>query len=255
MPSPIGKTFAPSLHPALELIYLATLQPEQASQSLRKLLLANRNYFDSLPENSFKVVLNIHGDTTYESLGCVRYIPLLDQIYASIEIKRDCGYSFYLGDVASHEYVRFYISFDEGASWLDKGLTAIRACDEPGANPRLHLVTKSLGIQQHDRDSCVPFLIRAILAWNSPPPPDQPEWTPLWGNVVESRIQPMRPDARRQDRLQIKSWVQIAAETEPEERVGRSSGSAGVRPVGAPTPAGLPSTRTSQQNETHLCAI
>ena len=114
MPSPIGKTFAPSLQPALELIYLATLHPEEASRGLRKLLLANPNYFQSLPESSFKVVLKMTGDTAYESLGCVSYIPLLDQIYASIEIRQDRGYSFLLGEAPSHEYVRFYLSYDRG---------------------------------------------------------------------------------------------------------------------------------------------
>ena len=57
MPSPIGTTSPTALQPALELIYLATLQPELASQNLRKLVLANPDYFRNLPESSFKVVL------------------------------------------------------------------------------------------------------------------------------------------------------------------------------------------------------
>jgi len=31
--------------------------------------------------------------------------------------------------------------------------------------------------------------VRAILSWNSPPPPNDPTFTPVWGNVVEERIQ------------------------------------------------------------------
>ena len=66
MPSPHGTTSPNALQPALELIYLATLQPDLASQSLRKLLLANPNHFDNLPQASVKVVLN--------SLGLVQFI-------------------------------------------------------------------------------------------------------------------------------------------------------------------------------------
>ena len=101
MPSPLGTTSPTSLQPALELIYLAKLQPELASQSLRKLLLANPNYFENLPESSFKVVLNMNGDTAFESLGCVSYIPLLDQLYASVQLKRDWGYSLGLDNSSS----------------------------------------------------------------------------------------------------------------------------------------------------------
>ena len=124
MPSPLGTTSATSLQPALELIYLAKLQPELASQSLRKLLLANPNYFENLPESSFKVVLNMNGDTAFESLGCVSYIALLDQLYASVQLKRDWGYSSGLDNSSSRQYVRFYLSFDRGVTWQNEGLTA-----------------------------------------------------------------------------------------------------------------------------------
>ena len=239
MPSPIGKTFAPSLQPALELIYLATLHPEEASRNLRNLLLANPNYFQSLPENSFRVVLKITGDTAYESLGCVSYIPLLDQIYASIEIRQDRGYSILIGDAPSHEYVRFYLSCDRGATWKNCGLTAVNVHDEPGAIGRMHLVTKRMGLRENHQSDHTPILIRAILSWNAPPPPNDPTWTPLWGNVVETEIEPLKTDLRRTDRLQTKPWVSIANAPETEERVGRASDLADVWPADASAPAGL----------------
>lgn len=239
MPSPTQKTVAPPLQPALELIYLARLNPDDASRALRKLLLEHPDYFQSLPENSFKVVLNMAGDTAYENIGCLSYIPLLDQIYASIEIRQDQGYSFVVGEAPSHEYVRFYLSFDQGATWLNSGLAAVNVQDEPGAKGRLHLVTKRMGLRENLQSSHTPILIRAILSWNSPPPPDRPDWTPLWGSVAETQIQPTRADARRTDRLRTEPWVPIADETETEERVGRPSDLADAWPAGAPTPAGL----------------
>jgi|SRR5215831_8506804 len=246
MPSPIGKTFAPSLQPALELIYLATLQPEEASRSLRQLLLANPNYFDNLQENSFKVVLNINGDTRYESLGRVSYIPLLGQLYASIRLNQDRGYSFLVGEPNSREYVRFYLSYDRGITWLDHGLTSINVSDEPGARPRIHLVTQRICLPGDAEDACEQAIVRATLSWNTPPPPDAPDWTPLWGNVVDTQIRSAATDFRRRSRPQTGSWPLSADETASEERVGRPFDSTDVRPVGALTPTGPLSERAAQ---------
>ncbi len=239
MPSPVGKTFAPSLQPALELIYLARLQPEEASQSLRKLLLANPNYFGCLPENSYKVVLNMNGDTCYESLGCVSYIPLLGQLYASIKLHQDCGYSFQVNEPASREYVRFYLSYDRGVTWHDQGLTSINVCDEAGAKKRVHLVTKRISLHEEIVEMDEPPIVRATLSWRTPPPSGTPDWTPLWGNVLEAPIWNLETDVRRTSCLQRSSWEPSAGETASKERVGRSFDSADVGPVGSLTSTGL----------------
>jgi hypothetical protein len=246
MPSPIGTASPTALQPALELIYLATLRPELASQSLRKLLIANPDYFSHLPEQSFKVVLHMSGDTSFERLGCVSYIPLLDQLYASIEVKRDWGYSLQLCNSSSREYIRFYLSFDRGATWQNEGLTAITVSDDPGARARIHLVTKRMDLRERLQSVQQPPLVRAILSWNSPPPPDAPDWTPLWGNVLEIRIHSVRPDACRTDRLQPGSWVHFAGESASEVRVGRPSDLSDLGPADAPTPAGLSSSKDRQ---------
>lgn len=247
MPSPHGTTSPNALQPALELIYLATLQPDLASQSLRKLLLANPNHFDNLPQASIKVVLNMKGDTTFESLGCVSYIPLLDQLYASIELKRDWGYSLALGHSSSREYVRFYLSFDRGATWHNQGLTAFNVSDEPGSRLHIRLVTKRVELAERLQAALQPPLVRAILSWNTSPPPDAADWTPMWGNVLDTQIHTVRPDACRTDRLQPGSWVQFADEADSEVRVGRPSDLSDSGPAGAPSPAGL-------SLKTHTCA-
>lgn len=239
MPSPHGNTNTPSLQPALELIYLATLEPEQASQSLRELLLNNRNYFASLSENSFRIVLNIHGDTSYESLECVRYIPLLEQIYASINIKRDAGYSFYVGNPASREYIRFYLSYDRGVTWQDKGVSVVNVLNEPGANSRRLLVTKKLDRpqQQQIHDT---MTVRAILSWNSMPPADRPDWTPLWGNVAETQIRIGNRDDRRTRSLRTESKIQFAGETVSMVGLGhRFDAADDMRPVESLSSTGL----------------
>lgn len=238
MPLPPGQTSTPSLQPALELIYLATLEPEQASEALRKLLLNNPNYFSSLAENSFRIVLNLNGDTAFESLGGVRYIPLLDQIYASINLKRDTGYSFHVGYPGSREYLRFYLSFDQGVTWQDKGVTTVSVVDQPGDRPGIYLVTKKADLFEDYRAEDV-VMVRAILSWNSIPPADAPEWTPLWGNVAETQIRIGSRDARRTRSLRIESKIQFADEPVSLVGLGHRFDTADARPVETLSSAGL----------------
>jgi hypothetical protein len=239
MPSPQGKTNAFSLQPALELIYLATLEPEQASHSLRKLLLNHANYFDNLTENSFRIVLNLNADTNYESLGCVRYIPLLDRVYASINIKREAGYSFRVGPQSSREYVRFYLSFDRGTTWQDKGNCAVNVVDEPSERARTYLVTSKVGLLESLTGKEEVVLVRAILSWNFSPPADAPDWTPLWGQVAETQIRVGYRDADRARILRIDARVQSADESAWRADQGHSLFAAVARPVDTLTSTGL----------------
>ena len=238
MPLPHGTTNPPSLQPALELIYLATLEPEQASRSLRKLLLNNPNYFSNLAENSFRIVLNLSADTAFESLGCVRYIPLLDQVYASINLRRDTGYSFQIGRPNSHEYIRFYVSSDRGVTWHDKGISAVNVVDQPGENPRLYLVTRKVDLFEHYPAEDV-VRLRAILSWNSIPPPDAPDWMPLWGNVAETQIRIGSRDDRRTRSLRAESRVQLADQPVSIVGLGHRFDTADGRPVESLKSTGL----------------
>lgn len=251
MPSPHGKNNACSLHPALELIYLAMLEPDQASQSLRKHLLSNPNYFDSLTENSFRIVLNINGDTDYESLGCVRYIPLLDRVYASINVKQAVGYSFRVDPQSSREYVRFYLSYDRGASWQDKGTCAANVVDEPGAKARTYLITRKVGLLDDLIGSEEVVLVRAILSWNSSPPAGAPDWIPLWGQVAESQIRVGYRDTSRTDIPRADSRIKYADESASRAGLGLSPFAADGRPAETLTSAGL--LQTEAPSRIHVC--
>ena len=188
MNSPAVSPFAPSTQPALELIALARLSPEQARQKLRALLLANPNYFGKVPSTSFIAVLKIQEDTTYECISWIGYDPQSEQISATIDIKQPFGYS---GDAFIHgseEFVRFYLSCDGGSRWLDQGMRSVNVFNAHLPRPLVHKV--KLGVVSEE-DFCsreFPPKVRAILSWNSPPPAGAPNWIPVWGNVVESDI-------------------------------------------------------------------
>ena len=175
-----------SEQPALNLISLATMSPEQARKHLRDILIVNPNYFGKLTNNAFKAVLRIQQDTTYESIGYVGYSPSLENLQATIHLSKSNGYS--RENRASKEYVRFYLSYDHGLSWFDQGLSSFTVQDELGPAPRqLTLwvgISPALTLCFLDR---LPH-VRTILSWNTPPPEDSPEWVPMWGDVLNAQI-------------------------------------------------------------------
>ncbi len=185
-----------STKPALELISLATMTPEAARLSLRALLLASPDYFGKITNNSFKVVLGIWRETTYESIGHVHFSPDVEQLQATIHMNEDGGYSDDMCVASSKEHVRFYLSYDGGASWLDVGLSSIDVHNHAGPKPQQETVAvgvnRTLAVSILDR---LP-IVRAILSWNVPPPKDMPEWVPIWGDVLDARI-----DLERAERI------------------------------------------------------
>ena len=183
------RTTVQSAQPALELISLARLSPEHARHNLRTLLLTNPNYFGKITGSSFKAVLKIQEDTTYESLGCVGYNPRFEQLQATVGIHQNVGYSSAQCRYGSDEHVRFYLSYDGGSTWRDQGLRTVNVYDMRGRKPQEYRVSVGIGPAQTFCFMQNLPLVRAILSWNSPPPADSPNWAPVWGNVVEAQIE------------------------------------------------------------------
>ncbi len=188
MNSPAVKLFAPSAHPALELIGLAQLSPEVARQRLRALLLANPNYFGKVPSTSFNSVLNIQEDTSYESIARLGYDPDREQLRAEIDIKQPTGYSSEILIEGSEEFVRFYLSYDGGLKWLDQGLRSVAVADAHWPRPSAYEVNLEIVFGDEFLSAKVPPKVRAILSWSTPPPSGSPNWKPVWGHVAESDI-------------------------------------------------------------------
>lgn len=136
----------------------------------------------------------VKGNTTFEKITCVGLTPSLDQLTATVAINANSGYSGPLCASGSTEYVRFYVSTDDGATWVDAGADSFAVHDTPGPRPLVHAVNvvtpmrhTLCWIENHP-------LVRAILSWNVPPPAGQPDWPPPWGNVLDVRV---RPRSRR----------------------------------------------------------
>lgn len=195
---------APPTQPALELIALATLSPDVARRNLRALLAADPDHFGKLSGVAFKTVLNIEKDNSYESFAGIGYNPTSQWIQSVITLRQQRGYSEGHRSPVSVEYVRFYLSCDAGISWQDQGMRAFDAFNSQDPRPRNFAVTLRIRARK-ESELHQPFQrVRAILSWISPPPANEPNWTPVWGDVAEAEIRlessdsiPMEPPLSR----------------------------------------------------------
>ncbi len=164
-------------------------EAEKIRKQFRTLVLGNPNYFGNLDDSPFKPVLKVIGDTTYEEIGCVGFHPQLQRLHAVVYVKQSSGYGGGVCSNGTPEYVRFFLSFDNGATWQDQGLASFTAYDIPDNNGRLeYAVTRRIN---PPRKFCFQnnlILCRAILSWNVAPPPD-PNFKPVWGDAHDTRIE------------------------------------------------------------------
>src|SRR6185436_6127655 len=95
--------------------------------AFRALLLSNPNYFGNLAKSPLKPILPIVGNTFYEELACVGYQPQQERLEAVVYVYQTSGYGTDVCGAGTPEYVRFYLSFDNGLNWQDQGLTSFQA--------------------------------------------------------------------------------------------------------------------------------
>ena len=165
---------------------------EKERGQFKALLLANPNYFGNLKDSKFQAQLDIQFNSFYEEIGCVGLQPQANRLEAVIYVKQQSGYG---GDVCSNgteEFVRFYMSFDNGVTWDDLGLRSFTAFDIPGTSETRRLeYAVTLPIQPPRKFCQFPnqALVRAILSWSVPPPANSPDFPPVWGDVHNTHVQ------------------------------------------------------------------
>ncbi len=162
---------------------------EKDRRQFLALTMSNPNYFGNFQESPFEAVKSMTSNTTYEALTCVGYHPQMRRLSAVVALKQDTGYGGGLCSDGSLEYVRFYLSTDNGVTWDDQGMLSFRAHDIPGDKPLLYSL--SLDVSPHETWCKVEnlILVRAILSWNQPIPANMPNFLPVYGNVLEAHIQ------------------------------------------------------------------
>ncbi|HEX3027973.1 MAG TPA: hypothetical protein VHT34_01410 [Clostridia bacterium] len=158
-----------------------------------KLLLENPNYFGNLKDSKFKPVVAIASNKNYEEISQLGYNPVHKMLYAIVTTKQNSGYSGSLCNNGSYEYVRFYVDWNNDGDFKDAcedyGMGSVNVHDIPGNKPLNYCI--SVKLNPKGKSCKVPYLVkvRAILSWNSIPPANSPEYTPVWGEVQECMIQ------------------------------------------------------------------
>jgi len=160
--------------------------------AFRSLLLSNPNYFGNVVESPLKPTLPLAGSTVYEELGCVGHHPQQQRVEAVVYINQSSGYGTDICGPGTPEFVRFYLSFDNGATWHDQGMTSFQAYNIPEGTEGEKRLEYAVSLPIGPRKKFCFFdplvRVRAILSWNNPPPANQPNWTPIWGNVRHATI-------------------------------------------------------------------
>jgi len=159
----------------------------------RTLLAGNPNFFGNLPTSELPAVVPIQGNTNFEEIGCVGFHPQSRRLDAVVYVTQPFGYG---GDICSsgtQECVRFYLSYDNGANWVDLGTASFTVYDVPEGTIGPRRLEYAVSVPCAPKEKLCLFRnvlrVRAILSWNQCPPANQPNWIPVWGEVHNTFIQ------------------------------------------------------------------
>lgn len=154
------------------------------------------------------------GDTSYEELDCVGLDPNTDRLVATYRIKRSTGYSGDLCAKGSTEYVAFWADWDDTCKWTYLGTAEVAAHDIseiPGDD--LHYAAE-LRVDLADfLESCEELKVgrvRAMLSWNTPPNPANPDAVPHWGNRLDVHVHIKPGTAEEGPHLSIIGGIGVA---------------------------------------------
>jgi hypothetical protein len=156
-------------------------------EKFKEYILGNPNYFGTLPKFGGKVIKALSGDTTFEQLECLGLNPASSRLEGVINIKQHSGYGTDGCGVGTVEYVRYFVQ--DGSGWHDLGLDTVQVYDLAGPLPLSYSTSVNFSAARKLCGTENILNARAILSWNWEPTPGDPNFIPVWGNVVNARVQ------------------------------------------------------------------
>ena len=171
--------------------------PELERRQFKMLLASNPNYFGNYPESGHSSIKKMSKKKKYEEISCVGFNPDTNILTATVQIKLPYGYSGNQCAAGTMEHIRFYIDYGGDDGWEDLGLGGVKVWDLPNDKdcakklnkPLSYVISIEIDSKKKYCNHQVLPRIRAILSWDVIPPDDNPNWIPIWGNVVEQDIQ------------------------------------------------------------------
>jgi hypothetical protein len=138
------------------------------------------------------------GNTTYEELECVGLSPGEEYLVGTLRIKRPNGFSGGPCTEGSSQYVAFWADLNGNGTYeTHLGTADIRVFDvndipDGGLEYSVTLPVDFSAERRPCEEGARLIPIRAILSWNTPPDPSDPEFVPAWGNREDTLVQ-VRP--------------------------------------------------------------
>src|SRR5262249_43953468 len=126
-------------------------------------------------------------NTTYEELACVGLNPGGNMLEAVINIKQHGGYGTNACGAGTTEYVRFFV--EDSSGWHDLGLSTARVYDLAGPLPLTYAVAVDFTEAKKFCNVENIVRVRAILSWEWAPTAGNPNFIPVWGNVINASVQ------------------------------------------------------------------
>lgn len=155
------------------------------------------------------------GDKTFfESLCGVSFDPEHAVLSAVVLVRQSFGYLSGPCGAGSTEYVRFFIDWLGDENWADQGLVALPVSDildQTGCREQLNKpIGFAVALKIDPRHACCdrPLTpkVRAILSWQLVPPPNTPDYPPVWGEWRDCVVQMPVRDC---------DWIPIGVERVP----------------------------------------
>ena len=146
------------------------------------------------PENLLRFASHYSEITHWEELLCAAIDPDGGRLTALIGVHRLGGYSGLFRRHGSIEYIRFFLDWGDGDGYQPIGLVHFKVCDLPSdaeedKGSRYWRVSTAFDPDRYW--GCVingmQPKVKAVLSWHQVPDLDH-EFTPLFGNLVESDI-------------------------------------------------------------------
>ncbi|WP_144375104.1 hypothetical protein [Thiolapillus brandeum] len=150
----------------------------------RLLLQSNANYFGTAADDLLPVKIPICCNSYYEEISCVAWDQEAHLMAAMVTLHQPEGYAAGTRLTRAPEHLRFYISLNGGREWQDQGSASVEVENAPCNGDRHYAVSLEPLLSAEELQGAE-VMLRVILAWEDIPPPDNPEWKPVFGDVHE----------------------------------------------------------------------
>jgi hypothetical protein len=193
--------FSSAIYSQNELPEMKYKKVEKERINFKQLIIQNPNYFGTCPQVDLKPIKKMKLKTKYEQLKCVGFLPEQDLLEAIVDVKLPYGYLGNLCSPGSFEYVRFFADWNGNGDFIDPGedlgIVSVNVHDIPNTADACRKKSKPLSYALTLKVDPKKYLcfkenlvkVRAILSWNVVPTAGDPNYVPVWGNIVEKWIQ------------------------------------------------------------------